>query len=141
MTLIDQALNHYREHGPANAAQRDAEFDQARDEFLEHVRKLADTAFAPADTDSLQWTYSEPCALPEAIEEATASLAPNRREYLRYRFDNSELDGRFELVQPCGACGQSRVNAVSSLDDIGRLLSYALPAPTSPATAESGDAR
>ncbi|WP_329141057.1 hypothetical protein [Streptomyces sp. NBC_00670] len=139
MTLIDQALHHYREHGLTHEAMQAEEFAQSRTEFLEYVGKLADVTLAPADAAGLEWEYSGPEGLPESIEQATAHLAPDRPEYLRYRYDVSELDGALELVQPCTACGQARISPVASLVDLGRLL--AAPPVQDDAVLESGDAR
>lgn len=121
MSLIDDALAAYNGSQPAAEAKAAREFDKMRREFIGHAQAVAERILGAA-VAGLDWRYTLGSELPDETEEATAPLEDGRPEYLRYRFDHSRRIATFELVQPCMACENVRVNRVSDLSELGRLL-------------------
>ena len=121
LTLVDLADMAYREYSDSAEEQADELFEQERADFLKFARECASSALGEAAAE-LQWTYTPHADLPAETQEATAPLMPGSSEYLRYRIDHAGESIKFELVQPCSACGQSRINEVFDLLTLGRLL-------------------
>lgn len=121
MTLIEAAEAMYSEYIDAAQDEKDAQFEEERESFLSAARATAKARFGDA-ADELEWTYTLADDRPSGVEEAIASLAPGRPEYLRYRYDHDGESASFELVQPCSACGHDRINEVSGLTKLGELL-------------------
>lgn len=121
MTLIELAETTYSEYRDAAQDELDERFEQERESFLSAARKTAEVRFGTA-AEELDWTYTLADDRPTGVEEAVASLASGRPEYLRYRYDHDAESASFELVQPCDACGHDRINEVSGLTKLGELL-------------------
>jgi hypothetical protein len=121
LTLLDLADIEYAKHESGAENEAAEMFEVNRKGFLSFARESATSALGSAASE-LQWTYTPHADLPAGVEEATAPLAPGRSEYLRYQIRHDDEVITFELVQPCSACGESRINAVSSLVDLGRLM-------------------
>lgn len=121
MNLIEIALKAHAEHKAEAPRQAARMLEEARTEFLVMARGCVRLKLG-RDFDALQWQYTCGPDLPEEIEQATASLEPERPEYLRYRVDHGKESVALELVQPCAACGHDRITAVHSVVDLGQLL-------------------
>lgn len=124
MTLIELADISYIEYVNITEEAADDQFKEECESFLHAARATARNRFGTT-ADQLQWTYTPNADLPNDIEEATAPLAPDRPEYLRYRYDHNAESATFELVQPCSACGHDRINEVTGIVELGRLLANA----------------
>lgn len=121
LTLIDLADISYAEYVNGSEERADEMFEQERAEFLKSARECAASTLSRAAAD-LDWSYTPYADLPESVQEATAPIGSGRTEYLRYQIRHNEEVIKFELVQPCSACGNSQINEVTSLVDLGRLL-------------------
>ena len=121
MTLVELADISYSEYVNHAEEEADEHFEQERESFLITTRAIARNRFGTT-ADQLQWTYTPIAETPTDVEEATAPVAPGRTEYLRHRYNHATEDVSFELVQPCSACGQSRINEVTGLVQLGQLL-------------------
>ncbi|MFJ4932379.1 hypothetical protein ACIP8U_00710 [Streptomyces pseudovenezuelae] len=121
MTLVELAEISFEEYSNSAEEQADEQFEQERESFLAAVRATARQRFS-ATAEQLEWTYTPHAELPADVEEATAPLSPERPEYFRYRYNHATETPSFELVQPCSTCGHDRINEVTGLTDLGRLL-------------------
>lgn len=121
MTLVDLADISYSEYLSSTEEEADQQFEQERKTFLAAAREAARNRFG-SSADQLQWTYTPHASLPDDVEEATTPLSPGRPEYFRYRYNHASEVTSYELVQPCSACGESRITEVAGLVDLGRLL-------------------
>jgi hypothetical protein len=121
LSLIDLADIEYAKCVAAVDVETDELADETRETFLAVARSNARNRLG-ATADELEWAYTPPVDLTEDVEEATAPLASGRSEYLRYRFNHTSEEASFALVQPCDACGESRIGEVADLVDLGRLL-------------------
>ncbi len=118
--VADLAGIAYRTTNAEAEQQGDAMFDQHREEFLASASNCAQGSLGKEAADQLTWIYTGTADLPPDTEEATALLDEAHTDYLRYR--HSDEDVTFELVQPCGACGHQKINAVHNLVHLGALL-------------------
>ncbi|WP_369043419.1 hypothetical protein [Streptomyces sp. Midd1] len=121
MSLIDDAMAAFDKSLPEADLRAAREFDKTRREFIDQAQASADTTLGAAAA-GLDWRYTRGSELPEETEEATAFLEAGRPEYLRYRYDHGRLLATFELVQPCLECKHVRINDVTDLCELGRLL-------------------
>lgn len=119
--LVEVAEAAYAEYADAAEDRAAAQFDEDRGRFLTAAHATARSRFG-SPANHLVWTYMPHADLPADVEEATAPIGPGRTEFLRYRYNAATERTTFELVQPCGACGDSRVNEVSGLTHLGELL-------------------
>lgn len=115
LPLVEAAEAAYAEY----AGDAEARLAVVRETFLDAARATARSRFG-SPANALEWTYTPVVDLPADAEEATAPLGPGRSEFFRYRYDAKRT--AFELVQPCGACGDTRVTEVSGLTHLGELL-------------------
>jgi hypothetical protein len=122
VNLIELALTTYTEGSAAKTEETAALAEEARVEFLAAADSCAHGVLN-SGADDLNWQYTT-TGLPESVEEARAILAPGRPEYLRYRIDHADetADVSFDLVQPCSACGDDRITAVTGLYRLGQIL-------------------
>lgn len=122
MNLTELAIATFHEYAAQSEEGAGEEFEKSRDEFLDAARRCAKDVLC-ADAEKLDWQYTPGENLPEQVEEATALLEPRSTEYLRYRVDHGTETVDLKLVQPCDACGCSRINPVQNLVALGALLS------------------
>jgi hypothetical protein len=119
LTLVELADISYTEYVNGSEERADEAFEQERQEFLKFARECAASTLSQAAAD-LDWTYTPYADLPEGVQEATG-----RTEYLRYQIRHNEEVIKFELVQPCSACGEARITEVTGLVQLGQLLANA----------------
>lgn len=130
MNLLQLALATYAKSTAEQTESADDFAEQARAAFLDEARKSASANVCEIAAD-LTWQYVTE-GLPDQVEEARASLAPGRLEYMRYRVDGRAETAALELVQPRAA---DRVSPVTSLVHLGKLLDA-----EQPRQASTGDA-
>lgn len=121
MTLVELADISYTEYVNSSEERADEALTQEREEFLKFARECAASTLSQ-EAAYLDWTYTPYAELSEGVQEATAPVGPGRTEYLRYQIRHEEEAIKFELVQPCNACGEARITKVTGLVQLGQFL-------------------
>jgi len=122
LSITDLATTAFAEQMESAERQGDEMFTRHRDEFLTYARGMSRRVLGMEAADQLDWTYTGTMHLPEGVEQATAWIDEGPA-YLRYRIVEDQT--AFELVQPCGTCGNDQIDTVIGLAALGGLLDVA----------------